>query len=85
MVLLPWQKSVAAVVELPADWWVRVRHHLSIQLVHNCQSHLVVGKVDETVAGGRLGELIFHHLWWGSDLGGKGWLRSALRGAWGLP
>ena len=80
VVLLSWQQPVAAVVQLPAHRRVRVRHHLSIQLVHNRQSHLVIGKVDETVAGGRVRELVFHHLWWGSDLGGKRGLRSALWG-----
>ena len=80
VVLLPWQKPVAAVVQLPAHWRVRVRHHLPVQLVHNCQSHLVIGKVDETIARRRLGELVFHHLWWGSDLGEKRRLRSALWG-----
>ena len=62
VVLLPWQQPVAAVVQLPAHWRVRVRHHLSVQLVHNCQSHLVIGKVDETIAGGLTGELVRHHL-----------------------
>ena len=71
MVLLSWQKPVAAVVQLPPHWRVRVWHHLPIQLVHNCQSHLIIGKVDETIAGCRLGELIFHHLWWWHDLGEK--------------
>ena len=80
VVLLPWQEPVAAVVQLPAHRRVRVWHHLSIQLVHNRQGHLVIRKVDETVAGGRVGELVFHHLWWGSDLGGKRGLRSALWG-----
>ena len=64
MVLLARQQSVAAVVQLPAYRGVRVRHHLPVQLVHHGQGHLVVGEVDEAIAGGRVGELIFHHLWW---------------------
>ena len=61
-VFLSGQQSIAAVVQPPAHWRVRVRHHLPVQLVHHCHGRLVVSEVDEAISSGLIGELDCHHL-----------------------